>query len=236
MSFKTVALAAVILSLCITPAAFGQSSKATAAINTVVADYCGGSDTAPSTCAPGWTTVMSTTIKTSKIADLFVDASLVTGLYTETGVKGNGDKLESKAVAEATVAVRVVMDGNVYAQPDPAGNGVTFDSRVQTLTAKLGYIFTGCSLILDPVTGAPTGVDCGELTPEELKLVLETAAAHSFNFILTNVGVGDHTLAIQVKRTTNSTAETGGVAISKALYGLGSVTVESVRMVNKFEF
>jgi hypothetical protein len=31
-----------------------------------------------------WQDVMKTTIKTSKIADLFIDASLVTGLYTRS--------------------------------------------------------------------------------------------------------------------------------------------------------
>jgi len=53
---------------------------------------------------------------------------------------------------------------------------------------------------------------------------------------LLNVGTGTHTLLIQVQVNTNATGSNGGVAISNAMFGLGSVTVESVRLVNSFSF
>jgi len=98
---------------------------------------------------------------------------------------------------------------------------------VQTLTANLGYIFTSqCS-------ASPTNCT---LTPEQVTLVLDTASAHSFNFILLNVGVGSHTVQVQAKTAAPSTADTGGVAISNASYGLGSTLVNVVRLGNSFSF
>jgi hypothetical protein len=162
----------------------------------------------------------------------------VTGLYTSTQVKGNGTGSTSSATAMGSVEVRVVLDptfdsnGNLvsgtFAQPDKTGSGVIFDQRVQTLTANLGYIFTDCF--------AQGGTDC-TLTPEQITLALDTTSAHSFNFILLNVGTGTHKVALQARIASNSANTSGGgVAISNALYGLGSLTIESVRLVNSFSF
>ncbi|TMA99991.1 MAG: hypothetical protein E6J70_11665 [Deltaproteobacteria bacterium] len=170
---------------------------------------------------------MSATIKTSNIADLFVAPSLVTGLFTSTTVKGNGSGTTSTSVAMGAVQVRVLLDGHPgYAYPDSSGGGVTFDQRIQTLTAKLGFILTDCI--------ASGGVGC-ELTPEEIELVLDTTSAHSYNFILLNVGSGVHSVTIQAKASSRSTT-IGGAAVSNAIFGLGSLTVDSVRLVNSFSF
>ena len=76
------------------------------------------------------------------------------------------------------------------------------------------------------------------LTPEEITLVLDTSAAHSFNFILPNVGVGTHTLTVQAQLSTENTSilttTNGGVSVANALFGLGSLTVDAVRLVNSF--
>jgi hypothetical protein len=171
---------------------------------------------------------MTASIKTSSIADLFVSPSLVTGLYTSTSVKGNGTGGTSQAIAQGKVEVRVLLDeiaGRAY--PDTTGSGVTFDARVQTLTANLGFIFTQC--IADGLIGCA-------LTPEQITLALDTTSAHSFNFILLNVGTGIHAVKVQARAASASNGTNGGVAISDALYGLGSMTVESVRLVNSFSF
>src|SRR5437763_721866 len=143
-------------------AAFAQtnaSSKATAAINTVSVNCPSNSDTDP-TCSSGWVNVMTASIKTSSVADLFVSPSLVTGLYTSTSVKGNATGSTSTAIASGKVEVRVLLDGLAgQAYPDTTGHGVTFDARVQTLTANLGYIFTQC--IAQGLTGCA-------LTPEQI--------------------------------------------------------------------
>ena len=59
---------------------------------------------------------------------------------------------------------------------------------------------------------------------------------HSYSFILVNVGSGTHTLLIQAQVNTAATGNNGGVAISNGMFGLGSVTIESVRFVNRFSF
>lgn len=222
-----------------------QSSKATAQITTVT--VCANSNSMAQCTAPNaqniptgvWHNIMTTTIKTSNVADLFVDTSLVTGLYTSTQVKGNGNGSTSTATAMGGVFIRVVMDpqfdanGNViggnYAYPDE-GAGVTFDQRIQTLTANLGNIFSDCF-----ANGGNTGTGC-TLTQEQITLALATTSAHSYNFILLNVGTGMHTLVVQAQVNTSATGNNGGIAISNAMFGLGSLTVESVRLVNSFSF
>jgi len=225
---------------------FAQSSKATAQITTIT--VCANSNSMAQCVAPNsqniptgvWHNIMTTSIKTSNVADLFVDTSLVTGLYTSTQVKGNGNGSTSTASAMGGVQVRVVMDpqfdssgnvvGGTYAYPDDQGTGVTFDQRIQTLSANLGNIFTDCF-----ANGGNTGTGC-TLTQEQITLALETSSAHSYNFILVNVGTGTHTLLIQAQVNTSATGTNGGVSISNAMFGLGSVTVESVRFVNSFSF
>jgi hypothetical protein len=211
-------------------AAFGQtnaSSKATAAISTVSVNCPSNSATDPA-CSSGWVNVMTSSVKTSSIADLFVSPSLVTGLYTSTTVKGNATGSTSAAVSVGTVEVRVLLDGIPgQAFPDTTGDGVTFDARVQILTANLGYILTQC------IAQGSTGCI---LTPEQITLALDTTSAHSFNFILLNVGTGTHTIQIQARARSASGGVNGGFAVSNAMYGLGSLTVESVRLVNSFAF
>jgi hypothetical protein len=243
---KTLLTSLTAVMVCCSTMALAQSSKATAQVTTVT--VCANSNNlAPCILAGSqtiptgvWHNVMSTSIKTSNVADLFVDASLVTGLYTSTQVKGNGSGSTSTASAMGGVQVRAVMDpqfdsggnvvGGTYAYPDDQGTGVTFDQRVQTLTANLGNIFTDCF-----ANGGNIGTGC-TLTQEQITLALDTTSAHSYNFILLNVGAGTHTLLVQAEVNTNATGSNGGVAISNAMFGLGSVTIESVRLVNSFSF
>ncbi|PYR58685.1 MAG: hypothetical protein DMF91_16635 [Acidobacteria bacterium] len=183
---------------------------------------------------------MTTQIKTSNVSDLFAGVSLVTGIYTSTTVKGNNTGSTSSAVAEGTVRVRVLLDPpsagcqDNCTSPDhrtlpDLGQGVVFDQRIQSLTANLGFIFTG------QCAASPTTCT---LTPEEITLVLDTTSAHSFNFLLPNVGVGTHNLVVQAQVSTDNTSifttSNGGVSISNALFGLGSLTIDAVRLVNSF--
>jgi hypothetical protein len=217
-----------------TDLAGSASSKAAAAISTVT--VCANGNSAPCTTADVvpqgvWQDVMKTTIKTSNVSDLFVDASMVTGLYTYTAVKGNNTGSQSTARAMGGVKVRVVIDGTPgRSYPDTTGDGITFNQRIQTMTANLGNIFTDCF-----AQGGTTGTGC-TLTPAELSLALDTTSAHSFGFILPNVGSGMHTVTVQAQVNTDATGENGGVAISNALYGMSSVVIEATRMVNSFSF
>ena len=212
------------------------SSKAAAAINTLT--VCANSNsTANVPCTNQsnegvWLDVMQTTIKTSNVADLFGGVSLVTGLYTNTNVKGNNTGAASTSVAQGTVQVRLLIDNTPgLGFPDTTGDGVIFDQRIQTLTANIGNVFSDCF-----ANGGTTGTGC-VLTPQEITLVLDTTAAHSFNFLFSNVGTGLHTLRVQAIVSTSTTGtDPGNVAVANALFGLGSLTLDAVKLVNSFSF
>ena len=205
-----------------------------------------------------WFTVMNASVKTSSTTDLFISPSLVTGLYTETQVKGSSAGTSQIAAATGSVAVRILIDCSTCtppgtaqlehptyaaaAQPDPNGTGVVFDARIQQLTATLGQVITSTCL---------TANNC---TNEQIDLVLDTTSAHSFNFVLLNVGSGVHTITVQARLnagqvcTNNNSNGTGGVtcndtvntslgaSVAAALFGVGSVIVQPVHLGPSFSF
>jgi hypothetical protein len=203
-----------------------------------------------------WFTVMNASLKTSTNKTLFVSPSLVTGIYTNTQVKGNGSSQTATAVA--SVAVRVLIDcsncaapANPQTQPalfsaagypDAGGSGVVFDARIQQLTALLGNAITNTCL-----------VDLTTCPPEVVDLILATTSAHTFNFILPEVGAGQHTVTIQARLdagnicynnsgavTTCSSADVVNSAlassVSAAVFGMGSVIVMPVQLAPGFSF
>ena len=216
------------------------------------------------TCTDGasngqWFTVMNASVKTSTTTDLFISPSLVTGLYTETQVKGSSSGTSQTSAATGSVAVRVLIDcstcatpGTVQsgppatytaaAEPDPNGTGVVFDARIQQLTATLGQVITSTCL---------TANNC---TNEQIDLVLNTTSAHTFNFVLLNVGSGVHTITVQARLnagqvctntnnngtggvTCNNTVNTSlGSSVAAALFGVGSVIVQPVHLGPSFSF
>jgi hypothetical protein len=156
-------------------------------------------------------TVLETDIQTpnSKFTTLLIRPSLVTGLFTNTGVNDNQYSGNS-----AAVKVYVTMDGNPVA-PDVSGTGIIYDERFQQLSAA----------------NAATMATCTPNNTCDVDLVLSTLAAHSFDFVATNVGGGVHHLQVQwvfectsngvtAPCTTAYTANTAG-----ACAGPGSVTV-----------
>lgn len=212
-----------------------------------------------------WFTVMTASLKASQTTDFFISPSLVTGLYTQTQVKGNTTTATSQtATASGSVAVRVLLDCSncadsgqqqtatalfsVAAQPDPHANGVVFDARIQQLTATLGQAITsGCTLT-------------NTCTAESIDLILSTTSAHTFNFILLNVGAtgtagqgNAHRVTVQARLdagpvcstdplTGNITCSNNEVntslasSIGAALFGLGSLTVVPVHLSPDFSF
>jgi hypothetical protein len=205
-----------------------------------------------------WFTVMNASIKTSTNKTLFVSPSLVTGLYTNTLVKGGSSGTSQTATAVASVAVRVLLDCSNCAMvgspqttaayfaaagyPDAAGSGIVFDARIQQLTATLGSVITSTCL-----------VDLTTCTPEQIDLILSTTSAHSFNFILPTVGSGQHVITVQARLdagnvcynnlgtvttcdNTNVVNTSLASSVSAALFGLGSVTVMPVQLAPGFSF
>jgi hypothetical protein len=191
--------------------------------------------------------IMHTTLATNQAASFIINPSIVTGLYTSTTVKSIGGTASS-ATATGYVNVTVVIDSGLTAAgqvwngksgtvafPFTTVNatgttfpGVTFDSRTQTLTATLGQAITSSCLL----NGSIATCDA-----QQIALILSTTSAHSFNFILPNVGVGTHTIDViaQVSpQTLNLMSASGGSSSSAACYGAGSVIVDAVRLGNGF--
>jgi len=210
-----------------------------------------------------WFTVMNAAVKTSTNKTLFASPSLVTGLYTNTQVKGSNTTATSQtATAVASVAARVLLDcsncaapGQVQtgaanfamaASPDSGGSGVVFDARIQQLTATLGQaITTSCLTFTTTLTNT--------CTPEVIDLILATTSAHSFNFILPEVGSGQHVVTVQARLDAGDvcynnsgaivTCTTSGVvntslasSVSAAVFGLGSLIVMPVQLAPGFTF
>jgi hypothetical protein len=220
-----------------------------------------------------WFTVMTANLKASQTTTFFVSPSLITGLYTNTQVKGNNTTATSQtASASGSVSVRVLLDCTNCAaagtaqvadaiymaagQPDPGAQGVTFDARIQQLTATLGQAITSGCLTFAGTTLTNT------CQPEVIDLILATTSAHTFNFILQNVGAigtasqgNGHAVTIQAKldvgEVCTSNPNGGGPAtctnsvntstdqassIAAALFGLGSLTVVPVHLSPDFSF
>lgn len=187
----------------------------------------------------GWTPILKQQIKLANQKDLFLGASLQCGIVTDTTVKSmNSSSTSSYDTAEArgTIRVRVKITtptGVVYAQPNTgaelapgpgAGEGVVFCDRIQQLKAK----FSGLQCTANLTTGAVT---CS--TPEELQLILKTLNAAAFNFVAANLQSGVHSIEVQARSSaaTSVTGVNGSLGAANAFIGMGSVAVESVRMV-----
>ena len=175
------------------------------------------------TTAYAWATVLQTAIKTPNKKDLLIGASFETGLYTDTKVKGkSGDRDSSDA--KAAVKIRVLVDG-FPAYPEE----VIYDKRSQTLTAVLGGVIDSCQdLDEDGVIDVET--EC-TVTDEEIQLILDTMAAHHFNFVLSNLEPGEHLVEVQAKIETGGSAGAGSWDALAAV-GRGSLTVEEVKATN----
>lgn len=257
-SIQTIAIFVVVAALTAT-VGFAQSSKATAAINTAVGcTFTGVStigDTLPVTCTEIFTgaavpvtpdnfaTIMSSTIKVSSSQSLFVSPSLVTGLYTQTKTR-TSPGTASTAVAEGGVYLRAIVTnkstgvvqvgypveacaaGILGCQNVGGKYGVILNNRVQSLTQEL-------SACVVTVGGVVAG-SCNFTST--IDLILKTTSAHSFNFIFPSVGVGTYTVDIQAAVSSGASVAGLGTAVGGAAYGLGSVTVESVRLVHDFSF
>lgn len=161
-------------------------------------------------------TLLETTLKTPNSAStaLVIRPSLVTGLFTRTRIT----QYDADELAVAGVQVRVLIDGKVVAPGTPVGQIATandgwiyYDKRFQQLSSNLFAQIDTCGTL----PGTP---ECF------IQLVLSTLSAHSFDFVVGNVGVGDHTLKVEW-RLQPSTAN----ANEKACVGPGVLTVQQVK-------
>jgi hypothetical protein len=152
------------------------------------------------------------TIKVPQGKELLIGVSAEIGLVTDTSVKGkNGGAARAVAGGEAYVTV--------FAVPRDGGNSVKaapgqimLSKRVQELDATLGGVIQSCVVTCgeDATTGEIVcddiviADDC-EVTDEEIGLLLNTTAAHHFNFLLPDMNQGVYD--IKAVFTTGARAE-----------------------------
>ena len=135
--------------------------------------------------ADGYAKVLSTTLSNSGAPkDLVIGLSFETSLWTETVVRSKGGD-KSSAEADAKIEMKVYVDG-ALAEPGE----VVFDRRRQELWAELGGVLNCSDLNGDGIVS----FDECDLSEEEIGLILETTAAHSFNFLAFNIGSGSHVI------------------------------------------
>jgi len=171
-----------------------------------------------------WTPILTAPIKMPEQKDLYMGVSLVTSLVTETLVKSKGGSPDTSS-AEVMVKVRVLLDPGTALERVAAPGEVVYDRRRQELMAKFGGVLNCSDLNGD---GVITFDECS-LTDEELKLILDTEAAHHFNFVIDDLGAGVHTVRVEalLHRNTSSVA---GSASASGFVGKGSLIIEEVRL------
>jgi len=216
--------------------------------------------------ADNYAPIMDAVIKLSNSQSLFVAASEVTGLYTKTSVTTHGNQQSTATAEGGVYLRAVVCpytgSGNTanlgYCVPflaGPAvstavnfgfpgascpaavnlsttlgcapGQGVVLDQRLQSLTSSV----SNCIVTV----GTSSGTCSFDQT---ISLLLDTTSAHTMNFIFPNLSVGSWVVEIQAAVNANATVSggSGTTAIGGAAYGLGSMTVDSVRLINSFSF
>lgn len=173
----------------------------------------------------GWVTVLAARAKTPASKELYVNASLEAGLYTETIVSSKNMKKDSSS-ASVAIQVRALLDGN----PMPPGS-VTYAARNQVLSATLEGAIANCLSTVANVDGTSTIIlDQACVAPEEIGLIQSTLNAAAFNFVAANVPVGEHRISLQA-RIDSSTSVGAGSAKAMGLVGKGSMIVQILRAV-----
>jgi hypothetical protein len=161
------------------------------------------------------------TIKVPQDKELLVGVSAEIGLVTFGAVKGkNGGTAKAIADAEAFVTVFAVQQGTGTSTIAAPGQ-IMLSKRVQELGATLGGVIQSCEdttggvdingkfpgdgdYIPTPDGKIDIALEC-DVTNEEISLLLDTTAAHHFNFVLPNMDQGVYD--IKAVFTTGARAE-----------------------------
>lgn len=182
---------------------------------------------ADSVAGEGYVKVLSTELKNSGTPkDLVVGLSFETSLFTETVIRSKGGTKDT-STATAVIRMKVFVDGQ-----EAAPGEVIFDKRYQELWAKLGGVLD-CQDTAD-ADGVYDGIisyDECTLTDEEIGLILDTTAAHTFNFLAYNIGSGSHMIEAYAKLEKEGTTQMGESNASASL-GKGTLSVWEVHGSN----
>lgn len=182
-----------------------------------------------------WHEIFSMKLKSGNDKYMYITPSLECVLWTETLVKSSNHGKKSEDVtsdtssAVSTVQVRVLVDGK-HAYPwGEDGAGVTYCERRQELEATLGGIFVDCEES-NGIPGIQVLDECS-LMPEEIRLLLESTTATTFNFVYGPMTADVHTVSVEAKITLTEEAQAGS-AKAQAGIGRGTLIVQEGRLSN----
>lgn len=165
----------------------------------------------------GWIDVspLNAIIKTSNVSDLVISVNAECALVTDVKIKGTGSEESSTSLADIKVRVMVDNGDGIFTSALPCGDdGITFASRKMTLTGLLW---------------APSQMGLLTLPEQYIEIWEQTASAHSFDFLVENVGVGVHNVKVQIMTDTKAGFEGADIG---ATIGDATLVVEAVRLVN----
>jgi hypothetical protein len=190
-------------------AVLAQSAEKAAAASSVVNQFV--FSTGNSGPNPPFVTVLSTSIKPPGGKDLFITFSAQTGVFT-TSVNNDIPALPFTFTSEnVAIQVQVLLDGvPVPIAPPSLLSNVTYDNLIRTTTR-----FT------------PGQIDF-------LTLVVDEGGARSYTWIARDVGLGDHTVAVQARFLFNNARFPLATTFSSiaAVLGPKTLTVEEVNLKN----
>ncbi len=131
---------------------------------------------------------------------LVITPSLVTGLFTDNKLSSSS----TSSTQNVGLRVKVTVDGvTTSVVPELGSTGVIYDQRFMQVTASFLSGLTTC-------------------TDTCFEIVESTLSAHSFNFYVSNLTPGTHTIGV-------SWDIVGGTSGEATCVGPGTVTVEQVK-------
>ena len=179
-----------------------------------------------------WHEIFSMKLKSGNDKYMYITPSLECVLWTETLVKSSNhgkksaDVTSDTSAAKSTVQVRVLVDGE-HAYPWAGDAGVTYCERRQELEATLGGIFVDCEES-NGIPGIQVLDECS-LIDEEIRLLLESTTATTFNFVYGPMTADVHTVSVEAKITLTEEAQAGS-ATAQAGIGRGTLIVQEGRL------
>ncbi len=179
-----------------------------------------------------WHEIFSMKLKSGNDKYMYITPSLECVLFTETEVKSSNHGKKSEDVtsdtsaAMSTVQVRVLVDVKP-AYPWAGDAGVTYCERRQELEATLGGIFVDCED--NNANGRIEVLEECLLIDEEIRLLLESTTATTFNFVYGPMTADVHTVSVEAKITLTEEAQAGS-AKAQAGIGRGTLIVQEGRL------
>ena len=166
------------------------------------------------------TEIAQAVIGTGNNADIAILFTAEASIFTDTKIEGEKDLSTGKAKKvtdndKATIRIWADVDGIMLASPGE----VTLTERDQTLSGVLSYM-----------TWNNDTESWDYENPEWIQLQLNTTAAHGFNFVVENLGNGDHIVTIYAEIYQNDVALDPQHPDKIAAFGRRTLILQEMKM------